>query len=662
MLAEWCLYGLVGLGLLIALLAIPVSVGWINRKAALVAAVTVVAATGFIFLQAEQITSWEATDAASERSAIPRKREDHLFAGSTSCRACHVREYATWHQSFHRTMTQVATADTVIAPFDSRTLTRYGQESKVERRENEFWVNMVDPFWNLGFALKGKKPPAEGVPRAEFRIVMTTGSHSFQAYWYLADETRELWLFPWRYMIEDQAWIHVDDVFLQDPPDRPATGHHIWNQTCIGCHSVAGQPGLNSATGRFENTHVAELGISCEACHGPAQEHIRVNQDPLRRYSQHFAGGSGDPTIFNPGRSDQHLSTQACGACHSHFHFDPNLKANQDLLVSGHERRPGIDLLDRGRFMTGADETVMKDGETEITVSRFWADGACRSGGREHNGMIESGCYSRGKMTCLSCHSMHGSDPDDQLKPNMRTNLACLQCHQQFEEDISAHTHHVTGSSGSECVNCHMPYSSFALLRGIRSHRIDSPKVVPFAENARLNACNLCHLDQTQQWTASTLKAWFGTEESVLSDEDRTVAASLVWLLKGDGGQRVLSGWHFGWPTARHASGTEWMRPFLAVLLQDPYSAVRYSAWKALGQHQFLATDVFQEIREVLFEDPDGLRDRISEELLQNWVQEMSGKLQSELHTLPGGADGFSESAMRAMLQQRNDRPMVVVE
>ena len=134
MLAEWCLYGLAGLGLLIALLAIPVSVGWINRNTAIVAAVTIVAATGFIFLQAEQITSWEATDAASERSAIPRKREDHLFAGSKSCRACHVREYATWHQSFHRTMTQVATAETVIAPFDSRTLIRYGQESKVERR------------------------------------------------------------------------------------------------------------------------------------------------------------------------------------------------------------------------------------------------------------------------------------------------------------------------------------------------------------------------------------------------------------------------------------------------------------------------------------------------------------------------------------------------
>ena len=48
----------------------------------------------------------------------------------------------------------------------------------------------------------------------------------------------------------------------------PYAGRHYqqWNTTCIKCHSVAGEPGLDPETNRLE-TSVAELGIACEACH-----------------------------------------------------------------------------------------------------------------------------------------------------------------------------------------------------------------------------------------------------------------------------------------------------------------------------------------------------------------------------------------------------------
>ncbi|HLM71489.1 MAG TPA: hypothetical protein VK459_02315 [Polyangiaceae bacterium] len=48
-------------------------------------------------------------------------------------------------------------------------------------------------------------------------------------------------------------------------------------------------------------------------------------------------------------------------------------------------------------------------------------------------------------------------------------------------DDVAAHaaehSHHPEGSAGSECYNCHMPYTSSALLKGIRSHRVDSPDI-----------------------------------------------------------------------------------------------------------------------------------------------------------------------------------------
>ena len=36
------------------------------------------------------------------------------YVTSNSCRACHPGNYASWHASFHRTMTQVATPATLI--------------------------------------------------------------------------------------------------------------------------------------------------------------------------------------------------------------------------------------------------------------------------------------------------------------------------------------------------------------------------------------------------------------------------------------------------------------------------------------------------------------------------------------------------------------------
>src|SRR5262245_42782924 len=37
---------------------------------------------------------------------------------SRTCRACHPTQYASWHGSYHRTMTQLATPDAVRASFD----------------------------------------------------------------------------------------------------------------------------------------------------------------------------------------------------------------------------------------------------------------------------------------------------------------------------------------------------------------------------------------------------------------------------------------------------------------------------------------------------------------------------------------------------------------
>ena len=68
------------------------------------------------------------------------------FTSSNTCRACHPAQYASWHTSYHRTMTQVAGPETVVADFDSVTVAHvHGRAMTLERRGREFWATFNDP-------------------------------------------------------------------------------------------------------------------------------------------------------------------------------------------------------------------------------------------------------------------------------------------------------------------------------------------------------------------------------------------------------------------------------------------------------------------------------------------------------------------------------------
>jgi hypothetical protein len=177
---------------------------------------------------------------------------------------------------------------------------------------------------------------------------------------------------------------------------------------------------------------------------------------------------------------------------------------------------------------------------------------------------------------------MHQSDPDDQLAIHKQDNRACLPCHQMINDRLTEHTHHAPTSSGSSCYNCHMPHTSYALMKAIRAHRIDSPRVVDDTTSSKPNACNLCHLDQTLTWTQRWLHDWYGQSIESLPADSASTAASLRWLLKGNAVQRVVTAWHFGWEPALQTSGNDWPAVMLTQVLDDPYAVVRAVAERSL--------------------------------------------------------------------------------
>ncbi|MDG2207449.1 MAG: cytochrome c3 family protein, partial [Pirellulales bacterium] len=344
--------------------------------------------------------------------------------------------------------------------------------------------------------------------------------------------------------------------------------------------------------------------ISCEACHGPGREHVEYHQNALHRYGQHLTGGP-DPTIVNPERCTTEVSVMICGRCHSSSQPIDLEQARKH----GIQYRAGDD--DLAEHLTFADfehlpeledyyakDKVATDGVEAPTSGHtfskvFWKDGTCRVGGDEYTAHIKSPCYLNGELTCLSCHSMHESDPNDQLATGMNTNEACLQCHESFRETLEAHTHHAADSSGSQCYNCHMPHTTYALSTAMRSHRIDSPDVQRSADTGRPDACNLCHLDQSLAWTSEYLHQWYDQPVATLTAEQATLPASLLWLLKGNAIQRAIAAWHFGWEPALSASGSGWQPAFLLEMLTDPYAQVRFIAHRALRGFDGYRPDTF---------------------------------------------------------------------
>lgn len=209
------------------------------------------------------VSAWAMRSHAPTGSPFPKKTPDGEWVSSSACKSCHPGEHASWHRSWHRTMTQVASPETVLAP---------------------------------------------NVPAG---VVLTTGSHHEQTYW-VKNDKGELRLWPFVWLKDERKLISRQDAFLR-PPDSDMPNVR-WNSNCIQCHSTGGEP--RSIGDHFE-TRVVELGIACEACHGPGGAHVEKHRDPIERW---MARGDDkrDASIVNPAELDSKASAAVCGQCHSY--------------------------------------------------------------------------------------------------------------------------------------------------------------------------------------------------------------------------------------------------------------------------------------------------------------------------------------------------------
>lgn len=407
-------------------------------------------------------TQTPAAGAAPLASAV-RRRPAPAFAGSDTCRACHPREHQRWQASHH------ALAERDIDP-------------------------AIDhPAFDV--ALPPETPAASGRPHHDgdtLRITLPGAvgqPRSYTVTRVIGHDPLRQWLVPargGRWQATALAWDpHAGTWFdaLGDDRQPHEWGHWTnrgmnWNAMCADCHNTDVRKNYDFASDAYA-TMRAEMGVGCEACHGPAGAHVAHQ----RRYP-----AAADPTLAAmqaAQRPDAMLD--ACGACH----------ARRTELT---ERFTPGDRFGNAFALAIPDET-----------DTWYADGQVREEDYEYASFLMSGMYQAG-VRCGDCHDPHA------LRPVADGNDLCLRCHSAHSRgaragppiDPAAHSHHDPGAPGGRCVDCHMPQTTYMQRHARRDHGFTIPDPRLTRDFGIPNACSRCHTDQPLDWVLEAAERWYG--------------------------------------------------------------------------------------------------------------------------------------------------------
>ncbi|MEE8170582.1 MAG: multiheme c-type cytochrome, partial [Phycisphaerae bacterium] len=389
------------------------------------------------------------------------RRQQARYAGSATCRACHERQYQEWRTSNHALAERMPDPALDEPAFAARGTIRHGSVTSDARRRGGGGYELVT---------QGR----DGLVRP-FAIERVLGHSPLRQYLVEAAGGRyqvtELAYDPHR-----SEWF---DVFGEEDRKPHEWGHWTnrgmtWNSMCADCHNTNLHKNYDAATDSYHTTK-AEMGVGCEACHGPSAAHV----DWQRKSAADVARQRDDPMLSDYRRLNQPaLLVDACGSCHSR---------RSELREAF---TPGEPFLDS--FMPALpdhDET-------------WYADGQVHEEDYVYASFLMSRMYAEG-VTCLDCHRPHG------LGLLSSGNELCLRCH-AGKIDPAAHSLHDPGGAGGQCVNCHMPHTTYMRRHPRRDHGFTIPDPQLTREFGIPNACNRCHADKRVDWAVEAVERWYG--------------------------------------------------------------------------------------------------------------------------------------------------------
>ncbi len=432
--------------------------------------------------------------------------EGAQFVGRSTCIECHKKEDDLWLGSHHDLAMDVANDTTVLGDFNNYEFRHNGKTHRMFRKDGKFYINTEGPAGVFG----------------DFQVTHTFGYTPLQQY-LVPFEGGRLQCLPIAWDTERGKWFHLGDTVYAGQDIKPdnwlywTNQAQNWNGMCADCHTTNLKKNYDPEAKTF-NTTWSEIDVSCEACHGPASDHlIWANLPEGSRPADVNTG-----LIVRTRDLDNKELLNVCARCHSR------------RSILGDYEDDNSDLLN---YMI----------PQLITQPIYHADGQILDEDYEYGSFTQSKMFEK-LIKCSDCHDSHSvktKEPDNRL---------CLQCHRPDIYDTRRHHFHKpdpgTGEnrlinrgepeyvegSGAQCVNCHMVgrYYMGNDYRRDHSFRIPSPAMT--LSIGTPNACNDCHKDKTTAWSQGYMQKWYGEKTrphygetfAAASNGDRSVIPDLI--------------------------------------------------------------------------------------------------------------------------------------
>jgi predicted CXXCH cytochrome family protein len=428
------------------------------------------------------------------------------YTGSESCARCHDVEHTQWKNSLHIKMTKPIAEATVVGDFREGTrFSDHGRSYTFGTRDGKPYVSVTVP----------------GHTAETFAVDYTLGAKRYQGYLSTLPEGR-IYVLPVFWHVASKRWIDWKEI--TSVPEGAHNLRQIWNANCFNCHATNLVQGYSVDEKKYKTTW-SEMGIGCEACHGPGREHVTLmdawEKDPASK-----------PNYDNSSKNRQLSDTLKILSVKS---SEPRRIYDTCAYCHGNKRNVFLGFKGGDRFSDYAMPFLISDPLPENDLQgEFWPDGRPNRFNRPQ-ALALSGCFKAGAVACTSCHVAHGSRNEFSLKVNINQgrngDSLCTQCHttpktsgpQDLKTSgpaeaakpsfsgpgLKAHTFHAPESAGSRCISCHMSDVNWRLLIRRRDHTFQPPVPENTTQFGIPNACTTCHDDKSPEWAAKQMNAWW---------------------------------------------------------------------------------------------------------------------------------------------------------
>ena len=222
------------------------------------------------------------------------------YVGSQSCLQCHPKQAEAWRNSHHAWAWQLPNEKTVLGDFNDVRVPYHGGTAQFTTRRGDFFVTLPGP---------------KGTPK-EFKVHSVASVMPLQQY-LLETEPGRLQALDLVWDTEGKRW------YLLYPHRKVAPGdaqnwdgtYSNWNSRCAECHATGYVKNYDSVRHLYHSIQ-AEMGVGCEACHGPGERHAKW----AKTYKQVEKGATkhiklGLQMNFDPSNARKEI--HACAQCHS---------------------------------------------------------------------------------------------------------------------------------------------------------------------------------------------------------------------------------------------------------------------------------------------------------------------------------------------------------